>query len=111
MAALNTQIAAYPVLALAPVAASGGGDTCSPGDSMFLYVRNGSGSSMNVTITSFPNTNEWGASLPDLVQAVPAGAVRIIGPLRKEVHADPVTGIVGITYSLATSVEVAAIAI
>lgn len=111
MAALTTQVAAYPSLALAPVAAAGGGDTCSPGDSMWLYCRNGGGSSINVTVTTFPNTNEWGAALADLVVAVPAGAVRFIGPLRREVHADPVTGIVGLTYSGVTSVEVAAVAI
>lgn len=88
-------------------AAAGGGDKVAPNDRGYLHVLNGSGSSMNVTIV-VPGNTQFAQAQPDVVIAVPAGAHRIIGPF-PAVLADPADGLVAITYSLATSVTVAAI--
>jgi hypothetical protein len=111
MALLAPQQAAYPSFAPVYSAASAGGDTCMPADNTRLVVKNGSGAPINVTISSFPNTNEWGATIADLVVAVPAAGERWIGPFRGPAHADPVTGLVSISYSSATTVTVGLVAV
>lgn len=106
MAAIPLQQPVYP--SFAPLfAAAANGDTCVPGDRNYLWVKNGGGTSINVTVTSFPDTLPWGGAAADLVVAVPNGQERWIGPLRGTAHADPATGVVGIAYSALTSVTTA----
>lgn len=90
-------------------AAAGGGDKIAPGEHTALLVRNGSGGSLTVTI-AVPGNTRWGQAQPDVAVAVPAGATRVIGPLPVEL-ADPLDGLVAITYSGVTSLEVAAITV
>lgn len=91
------------------VAASAGGDKVGPSDRGALLVRNGSGASINVTVV-VPGNSRFGPPNPDVVVAVPAGADRLIGPLPAEL-ADPIDGLVAITYSAVTTVTVAAVSI
>lgn len=90
-------------------AAAGGGDKIAPGDRTALLVVNGSGGSLTVTI-AVPGNTRWGQAQPDVAVAVPAGETRIIGPLPSALAADS-DGLVAITYSGVTSLEVAAITI
>lgn len=90
-------------------AAGSGGDTVAPGDNTFLAVNNASGASMNVTVVT-PGEDQFGSAAADLVIAVGAGATKFIGPLAHTLAAvsGAAAGRVPITYSLATSVTVAA---
>lgn len=71
-----------------------------------LVVKNGSASSINVTLVT-PGTLETGDAYPDKVVAVPAGAERWI-PVGG-VFMDPVSRVASVTFSATASVTVAAI--
>jgi hypothetical protein len=83
-------------------AAAGGGDSFVNDGRTTLVVNNGSGSSINVTITSPTPCSHGG--LHDLVVAVGAGVQKGIGPFSVERFGASVA----IAYSLATSITVAA---
>ncbi len=87
-------------------AASGGGDQFANDGDTFLHVKNGGGSSINVTIAS-PTACSHGGTHP-LVVAVPNAGERLIGPFPKARH-DDANGMVQVTYSAVTSVTVAAL--
>jgi hypothetical protein len=87
-------------------AASGGGDTLKPDDSVCLHVKNGSGGSITVTVV-VPG-EKFGQPLTDVAVAIPGGEDRFIGPFPREL-ADPADGLVDITYSDVTSLTVAAL--
>jgi hypothetical protein len=90
-------------------AASAGGDKVPPNDRGALFVRNGSAASINVTV-AVPGNTRYGQANPDVVVAVPAGADRLIGPFPPDL-ADPIDGLVAITYSAVTTVTVGAVSI
>jgi hypothetical protein len=110
MAALTTISMSYPSTAPSYVAAAAGGDTVKAGDNVRLIVRNGGGSSINVTIPRYPATDAEGVAETALVVAVPAGGERWIGPLYGTRYTNPATGNVEVAYSAVTSVTVAPIA-
>jgi hypothetical protein len=87
--------------------AAGGGDKAQPGDRVFLLVRNGSGSSINVTLDS-TGVAFNATAVGDTVVAVADGAEKLI-PIRRE-YASPVDGLAGISYSAVTTVTVAVLA-
>lgn len=91
------------------VAAAAGGDKIAPNDRGALLVHNAGAGSINVTIV-VPGNTKYGLPNPDVVDAVPAGAYRIIGPFPADL-ADPADGLVAITYSGVTAVNVAPIQI
>lgn len=78
MAALTVQKIVLGGLNPAPVAAAGGGDTFVNDGRTYLYVKNGGGGSINVTVDTTTNCN-YGFD-HDAVVAVPAGGERLIGP-------------------------------
>ncbi len=90
-------------------AASAGGDKIAPNDRGALMVRNGGGSSVTVTL-AWPGNSKYGPANPDPTVTVPAGADRFIGPLGSDL-ADPLDGLVAITYSGVTSVTVGGVTI
>lgn len=100
-------------LGLAPayVAAAAGGDKIpNPDADTFLHVKNGGGSSINVTIAT-PGTvpGSGGLAIEDRVVAVPNGGERMIGPFPAELYANPADASkLAITYSGVTSVTVGA---
>jgi hypothetical protein len=72
-----------------------------------LWVKNGSASSVNVTLTT-PATLPSGDAYPDKVVAVAAGAEKHIPVL--EDYRDPATGLAAVAFSATASVTVAALA-
>ncbi|WP_340382322.1 hypothetical protein U5640_36380 [Streptomyces sp. SS7] len=88
-------------VAAAATAANAGGDTALVGPNRFLYVNNGSGSSVTVTLTT-PGTVS-GLAIADPTYAVAAGKHAII-PLTNVFRG--ALGRVAVAYSAATSVTV-----
>lgn len=86
--------------------AAAGGDTADNSGNMFLYVRNGGGSPITVTVDSLVNCNQ--GSDHDDATTVPAGSEEMIGPFPTGRFNDS-SGEIGITYSDVTSVTIAAI--
>lgn len=72
-----------------------------------VYVKNGGGAPINVTIPT-PGTVD-GQAIGDRVVAVPNGGERIIGPFPKNVYDQPGTDDVHVDFSAVTSVTVAAL--
>lgn len=77
MATLATQVVAEAGTTLSTSAATATtGDKFAAGDGCWLHVNNGSGGSINVTITT-PGTSH-GLAVADRVVAVAAGAIKLI---------------------------------
>lgn len=107
MANLTAQTTAVVGTTLTSVAPTAGtGDTVPVGS--HAIIRNGSGSSINVTIET-PGNDSYGQARPDIVTAVAAGAVAKFGPFPYDL-ADPITGVVKLTCSAITSVELRVVA-
>lgn len=87
--------------------ASGGGDTCPAGAGVNLIVKNGSGSSVTVTV-AYPGKYDGDQSVSGRTFTVPATSGEFVIPVR-DVYRDPSTGVAAITYSSATSVTVACV--
>jgi hypothetical protein len=98
-----------PGTAVTPAAASGGGDTIVVGSNskVILNVINGSGSPINVTLTSVKACDN--GVLHDVVKACPAGQTTPILIAAKTV--DTATGNVAVAYSAVTTVTVYAITV
>jgi hypothetical protein len=82
-------------------AAAAAGDTARVGSGLTLIVKNASGGSINVTITT-PGNLATGDAVPDKVYAVAAAGERWIPLL--ELYADPTAGTAAIAYSATASV-------
>lgn len=95
-------------LAPAFAAAAAGGDSFQPGDDVKLHVKNGSAGTITATLNSQRKCDQGVDH--DLAVAIAAGAEAIIGPLAANRFADPVDGLVKVTYSAAAGVTVAALA-
>ncbi|MEV5138427.1 hypothetical protein AB0K71_05715 [Streptomyces syringium] len=88
------------------VSAAGGGDKVKPdGDNVFIEVTNGGGSSINVTVASYPTVR--GQAVADRVIAVAASATKKI-PIYADLNTNPADGLASIAYSGVTTVTVAA---
>ena len=72
---------------------------------MCIYVKNGSASSINATISKGNGI----AGVADLVVAVPATSEMIIGPLESAKYIDTTTGKITLGISVITSVTLAVI--
>lgn len=110
MATLSVQAIQLSGTAVSYSAAAGGGDEFPNDGATKLHVKNGSGSSITVTIDS-PNTCNFGLSANaahDLTVTVPAGTDKFIGPFTADRFNDA-NGHVTFTYSAVTSVTVAAV--
>ena len=88
-------------LAAAATAAAVGGDTALVGPNRFLYVNNGSGGSITVTVAT-PGTVS-GLAIADPTYAIAAGKMGLI-PLTNVFRG--ATGRAAITYSAVTTVTV-----
>jgi hypothetical protein len=76
-----------------------------------LHVKNGSGSSINVTLPT-PAVADGDLSIDSRIVAVAAGAHTVIGlgaSSSAGIYAQPVTGVVHVDYSAVTTVTVAVI--
>ena len=107
MALLTRQDASgYTGATITTSAAAGGGDTMVGGQAVFLYVNNGGGASITVTLVT-PESVEGSLAVTDRAITVTNGTFRII-PVPSRYN-DPSTGLTSITYSAVTSVTVAAV--
>jgi hypothetical protein len=105
MAALQAQQISQQGLTPSLVAATSGGDSFEPGPHTFLYVKNGGGSSINVTVDT--TATAFGEPISNVVTAVAAGAEAFIGPFQPAEVEQPGTGQADITYSAVTTVTIA----
>jgi hypothetical protein len=106
MALLAVQSVVRTGLNPAYTAAAGGGDTIpNTAGQVFLHVKNGGGSSINVTLDSQTNCDQGFDH--DEVIAVPNGGERMIGPFPARFQDSG--GLIHVAYSAVTSVTVAAI--
>ena len=108
MADLTVQDVVRTGLVFTTGAAAAGGDDFPNNGNTFLHVNNASGSSMNVTVSSNYSTPPTGTAQSDIVVAVGAGVTTLIGPFPQSGYNDG-DGKCNVTYSLETSVTVAAI--
>lgn len=110
MALLAVQSMTAAGLTPATVSAAGGGDTValasSTDDRTFLFVNNGGGSPITVTVADPGATPAGNAGTPPAI-SVAAAAVKYIPIPFAAINAT--TGLVAITYSAVTTVTVAAI--
>lgn len=99
-------VASFATVGLAPtfVAASAGGDKFANDGLTYLFVKNAGGAPITVTIDSKVQCN-YGFD-HDLVQSVAAGVTEKIGLFNSNRFADPVTGLIDVSYSAVTSVTV-----
>lgn len=111
MALLSLQQALLRGTVVTLAAAGAGGDTFSlPHEHVGLRVKNGSASSITVTI-AVPGNTPYGVANPSVVStAIAAGAEVLIGPIPLAA-VDSSTGLVTVTYSSATSVTVGLVAL
>lgn len=106
MALLTTQQMTSAGAAITLAAATGGGDTADISNGRtFLFVKNGSGAPITVTLAT-PGTVDGDLAVGDRAVSVPATTgERMIGPLNPAVYGS----IVAITYSGVTTLTVAAV--
>lgn len=109
MAILSTQVIALAGLNPTYANATGGGDKCEVGDRVFLHVKNGSASSVTVTLTATAAVRGQSVSNPTV--SVPAAGERMIGPLSSDLLRNATDGLCAIGYSASASVTVAALRI
>lgn len=81
-------------------------DTVTPGDEVFLHVKNAGGVSVNLTVT--PVGGEGGLALSPLVVACAVGET-VIGPITPELFANATDGFAHMAWSATTSVTWAAL--
>lgn len=105
MANLATQVITLEGVGPTYAAAAGGGDTFTPGDDVFLHVKNGGGAPITVTVVT-PNTVGT-LAIADVTVSVPAAGERMIGPMPRQTFSRSADGLGDITYSAVTSVTVA----
>lgn len=107
MAALATQSIRRSGLAPTYAAATGGGDTMTPGAYAFLHIKTaGTGCTVTITPTAIPGTD---LVITPLAVVLGATADKMIGPIRADLFANSTTGQAAITYSQVVTVTVAAI--
>ena len=112
MATLTTQQITPAGVTPTYAAATGGGDKIVPGPTVFLHVKNTSGTSTIVTLDDPRSASPAGASQfnPDVAVTVPiTTGDKMIGPLSAERFESPSDGLIAVTYSQVTGISVAAI--
>lgn len=87
-------------------AAAGGGDTVAHSGKESIFVFNGGGSQITVTVASQPDNFGQTLTAHDITRTVAAGKWAIIGPLEASKYRNASTGLLSITYSGVTSVKV-----
>ena len=107
MALLQTQTITQAGLAPSLQAASVGGDQYYPTSSTFLYVKNGSGAPITVTVAT--TATIFGQPISNVAVSVPAAGEEMLGPYDPGMVAQPVTNLANVTYSAVASLSIAAI--
>ncbi len=105
MATLAIQTISKAGIVPSLAAAAGGGDEFANNGETFLWVNNGGGSQITVTLVTQATLD--GLAVADRAVTVNAGQQKFIGDLEKAVYNDA-NGRVQVTYSGVTSVTVGA---
>lgn len=84
--------------------AAASADTFTPGDNVFLHVKNAAGSATTVTVVTVPSTD--GFALADEVVSCAVGET-LIGPFPPELFANASDGFAHFSWSSITSITVA----
>lgn len=106
MATLTATTAAVAGTTFTPASAAGGGDKFLNYGNERLYIKNGGGGSITLTIT--PGGTPGGLTITPVTVTVAAGAEKIVGPFNPQYFNDS-SGYVNLTYSGVSSVTVAVI--
>ena len=106
MAALTTQEVTQAGATLSFASCAGGGDTFVNDGNTFLYVKNGSGGALTVTVAA-PGTYR-GATITAQAVSVGAGSEKCIKPYPPEIT-QPAAATTAITYSGVTSLTIAVV--
>jgi hypothetical protein len=109
MATVTTQTIPLTGAAVTYSSASGGGDRFTPGARTFLHVKNGSGSSINATLTVTATVDGLVAGNGSRVVAVPAGADRLIPVPATTYQASD--GLADVAWSATTTVTFAVLSV
>lgn len=96
--AVQAQIAGVVATPYTPAAS----DTFAWGDNVALFVTNGAGAPINVTVT-VPGNTKYGEANPDKVIAVANGTSKVIGPFPADLR-DPTDGLVHVAFSSTTTI-------
>jgi hypothetical protein len=102
LTAQNARIVAGKAITFS--AAAAGGDRAPVGDGLYLLVKNGSGSTITVTLDSIGSVFN-GLAVPDTAITVAAAEERLV-PLLRNYQSDT-DGLAGVAYSAVTTVTVA----
>ena len=93
-------------LASVAVAAAGGGDTWLNTGGELVYLNNGSGAPITVTMPYASNVRFDGSTPTAKTFAVPAGHAALLGPFAPGFFNDPTSGLASLTYSGVTSLTI-----
>lgn len=86
--------------------AAASGDTVTPGDGVFLHVKNGSGGSVTLTLTTTETVA--GLAVANEVITIAAGAESVVGPIVPGLFANATDGFAHMAWSATTTVTWAA---
>lgn len=107
MAVLVTQKTTASGLTPSFQSAASGGDSYEPASNTFLYLKNGSGSPITVTIVT--TATIYGQPISNVSVVVPAGGESLAGPYDPGMVAQPGSSLANLTYSGVTNLTVAVI--
>ena len=110
MATLSVQSVVRAGMTPSYASAGASGDVFAWSQNAFLHVKNGSASSITVTIASQLDPAPVGAVAQDLTVTIGAGAEKMIGPFYAPAYKNA-DGNVEVTYSDTTTVTVAALTV
>lgn len=105
MATLTVITPTYAGSTFSPAAAAGGGDKFVNTGNELLYIKNGGGSTITLTLDA-QTVN--GLTITDPTVSITAGQEKIIGPFDPRYFTDS-SGFLNLSYSAVTSVTVAVI--
>ncbi len=107
MATLTVITPTYTGATFSPASAAGGGDKFVNTGNELLYIKNGGGSTITLTLDAQPVPGV-GLTITDPTVSVTAGQEKIIGPFDPRYFTDS-SGFLNLSYSAVTSVTVAVI--
>jgi hypothetical protein len=105
MATLTVITPTYAGAVFSPAAAAGGGDKFVNTGNELLYIKNGGGSTITLTLDA---QTVAGLTITDPTVSITAGQEKIIGPFDPRYFTDS-SGFLNLSYSAVTSVTVAVI--
>jgi hypothetical protein len=110
MALIPTEPASITGVALTQTVGSTGGDTVQADKAIVLLLQNTTSASATVTL-AVSKVEDGGLVVPNVVVTVPAMGLMLVGPVDPNLFANSADQRLHLTYSLAASIKVSAIAV